>query len=261
MTTTNWHTRENGEETSEVIDFGLVDVKGRRIGTKLDVQPNNRWELVDGEWTRFPAGTFSYAIQGTRNGVRFGGIPRHTGDFATIAEAKAAAELAAERSRKAQARKFGATVEEAWSKQAIQAEKAAAKSAAWWAARAATQAPAAPAIVEAPAVEGLKIEVEIEVDQEITRFRGYRGPDGELRFRKVEAAPVEVAPVAKELPRCRNCGVTFDPAVEGVADVFVACGPCRHGQLEPGEEPDCRCHRDPALFPEDVGRDPPPASA
>lgn len=257
MATINWQANgSDGSEVSDVIDFGLVDAKGRAIGTCLFVQPNLRRRYADGTWTCTALGTFSYSIQSTRNGGLFGGIPKDEGDFATIGEAKAAAEKAVERSRKAQARKHGATVEEAKAKKAEQSAKRAAKTAAWLAdyearkaqREAASAAPveAAPVAVEAPDVEAAPVEaaevaIEVEVDPEVARFRGFRGPDGELRFRKVEPAPVE-------LPRCRNCGVAFDPAVEGVADVFVACGSCRHGQLEPGEEPDCACHRDPTLF-------------
>lgn len=234
MTTTNWQAKGNdGSEASEVIDFGLVDASGRRVGARLFVQPNTRGEYVDGVWFSVALGSFSYSIQTTRNGALFGPLPRHTGKFATVAEAKAAAELAVERSRKAQARKYGTTVEESRAAKAVQSEKRREKVAAWLAdyeARnaqpAVVAAPVAPVVEAAPvAVEAAPVAtvskldaahafVEAEaarvlgrlrhvepaveaapeaapVDVDAARFRGYRDPDGALRFRRVNAAPSE----------------------------------------------------------------------
>ena len=246
-------TRHLGAASRIAVSFGLYDSTGREVGCSATIE---HWE---GCAESNGVAGYVYRLGTLRDGATFGasmGIrgARRAIRRATIEEAQRDAEAAIEKTRKAAAKKYGATIEETQAAKAAQSEKRSEKVARWLAEyHAAKAAPVAEAVETAPApvaveAPALKVEVEIEVDQEITRFRAFRGPDGEIRFRTSEAAPAEAAPVPKQLPRCRNCGATFDPAVEGVADVFVACGECRHGQLEPGEPPDCACHRDPTLF-------------
>ena len=110
------------------VAFGVFDARRREVGCAVYVEPSKTWS--DATKANELDGKFSYSLETQRNGERFGASMGRSERFATVEEAQLAAEAAIERSRKAAAKKYGAA--------------------------------AAPAVVEAPAVEGLKIEVEIE---------------------------------------------------------------------------------------------------
>ena len=208
--TNKWQAREGGfgcAIASLTVEFDLVDAKGRKIGAVADVHRNYRRVYALGhEESTTDLGTFSYSIQSTRNGAGFGALPRWTGKFATVEEAQAAALKALDRSRKSQARKHGATVEEAKAAKAEQIAKRKAKVAAWLAdydARMAKRqaAAVAPAPVEAPVAPVVEV-APVEAPA------------------AVEAAPVEVAPVAS--PEC-ECGSLF-AEVSAAGSFCALCG-------------------------------------
>lgn len=239
------------------VGFGFVDAKGREIGCSATI------EYWGGTVETNGVGGYVYILGTLRDGERFGasmGIrgARRAIRRATIEEAQRDAEAAIEKTRKAQAKKYGATIEAAPAPVVD----------------AAPEAEAAPVVAESTPVEA-------EASAAPSRFACYYGANAvevdagsavEARQLAVEALrvearfarsivvfevhasgsmkPVEVpGPIGPvERPRCRNCGASYDPAVEGIDGVFVACGPCRHGQFEPGEIMDCACHRDPSLF-------------